>query len=173
MKKTVSSLVAILISGFLSASNPLEVKQIILSNGFTVWLNEDHSQPKIVGAVVVKAGAKQSPNTGIAHYFEHIMFKGTNKIGTIDYASEKVYLDSITGKYDELATTNDAVKRLDIQKKINQLSLKAANYSIPNEFDRLISKYGGTGLNAGTSYDNTMYYNTFSPAIFYPMVRTK
>ena len=64
--------------------NPaLQVKEFKLSNGMTVWLNEDHSQPKVFGAVVVKAGAKDCPNTGIAHYFEHIMFKGTDRIGTV------------------------------------------------------------------------------------------
>lgn len=139
------------------ASNPLEVKTHTLSNGLTVWLNEDHSQPKIVGAVVVKAGAKDTPNTGIAHYFEHIMFKGTDKIGTINYVAEKVYLDSISVKYDELAVTADIAKRKEIQKEINRLSIEAAKFSIPNEFDRLISKYGGTGLNAGTGFDMTMY----------------
>ncbi|MCC8154230.1 MAG: insulinase family protein, partial [Tannerellaceae bacterium] len=71
----------------------LEVKEYKLSNGLTVWLNEDHNQPKVFGAVLVKAGSKDSPNTGIAHYFEHMMFKGTDKIGTIDYEKEKVYLD--------------------------------------------------------------------------------
>ena len=61
-----------------------EVHEYILDNGLTVWLNEDHSQPKVFGAVVVKAGSKDSPNTGIPHYFEHMMFKGTDKIGTMD-----------------------------------------------------------------------------------------
>lgn len=76
------------------ASNVLDVKEITLSNGLKVWLNEDHSQPKVFGAVVVKAGAKDCPNTGIAHYFEHIMFKGTDKFGTTDYKAEKVWLTS-------------------------------------------------------------------------------
>lgn len=70
-------------------SKALEVKEYKLENGLTVWLNEDHSQPKVFGAVVVKAGAKDCPDTGIAHYFEHMMFKGTDKIGTIDYEAEK------------------------------------------------------------------------------------
>ena len=143
--------------------NPLEVKEYTLSNGLTVWLNEDTSQPKVIGSIIVKAGAKDSPNTGIAHYFEHIMFKGTDKIGTINYAEEKVYLDSISNKYDELAETSNDAKRLEIQKEINELSIKAAEYVIPNEFNRLISQYGGTGLNAGTSWDFTMYFNAFSP----------
>lgn len=144
-------------------SESLQVKEYTLSNGMTVWLNEDHSQPKVFGAVVVKAGAKDTPDTGIAHYFEHMMFKGTDKIGTIDYAAEKVLLDSIALKYDELASTTDTKTRLNIQKEINELSIKAADYVIPNEFNRLISKYGGTRLNAGTSYDFTVYLNTFSP----------
>ena len=140
-----------------------EVKEFIFDNGLTVWLNEDHNQPKIFGAIVVKAGAKDSPNTGIAHYFEHIMFKGTEKIGTVDYAAEKVFLDQIAEKYDELAETKSEVRRSAIQQEINDLSLLAADYVIPNEFDKLISKYGGTNLNAGTSYDYTVYHNTFSP----------
>ena len=140
-----------------------EVKEFIFDNGLTVWLNEDHNQPKIFGAIVVKAGAKDSPNTGIAHYFEHIMFKGTEKIGTVDYAAEKVFLDRIAEKYDELAAAKSEVRRAAIQQEINDLSVLAADYVIPNEFDKLISKYGGTNLNAGTSYDYTVYHNIFSP----------
>lgn len=144
-------------------SEPLKVKELKLSNGLTVWLNEDHNQPKVFGAIVVKAGAKDCPDTGIAHYFEHMMFKGTDKIGTINYAAEKVILDSIAVKYDELAVCKDKNKRKVIQQEINDLSIHAAEYAIPNEFDRLISKYGGSQLNAGTSYDYTLYFNTFSP----------
>ena len=64
-----------------------------------MWLNEDHTQPKVFGAVVVKAGAKDCPNTGIAHYFEHMMFKGTDKIGTTDYVQEKILLDRIAAAH--------------------------------------------------------------------------
>ena len=147
----------------LSTSDFLQVREHKLSNDLTVWLNEDYSQPKIFGAVVVKAGAKDSPNTGIAHYFEHMMFKGTDKIGTIDYESEKVLLDIIAEKYDALADTEDPKMRAHLQQIINDLSVRAAEYVIPNEFDRLISRFGGTKLNAGTSYDYTLYFNTFSP----------
>ena len=141
----------------------LEVKEHKLKNGLTVWLNEDHSQPKVFGAVVVKAGAKDCPDTGIAHYFEHMMFKGTDKIGTVDYDAEKTLLDSIALKYDELAATEDEAARSQMQKEINELSIRSSDYVIPNEFNRLISKYGGSGLNAATSYDATIYFNTFSP----------
>ena len=154
-------------------NHPLEVRELKLSNGLTVWLNEDHSQPKVYGALVVKAGAKDCPNTGIAHYLEHVLFKGTQRIGTIDYNEEKVWLDSISMKYNELSQINEIVngkwskvnaeKRLAIQADISRLSQRAADYAIPNEFDRLISKYGGSALNASTSYDVTEYHNTFSP----------
>ena len=139
----------------------LTVTEHQLSNGMTVWLNEDHSQPVVYGSVVVKAGAKDCPGTGIAHYFEHILFKGTDRLGTVDYASEKVYLDSISVLYDRLAETRDAAERAALQQDINRLSGLAAQYAIPNEFNRLVTRYGGTGLNAATSYDMTFYYNTF------------
>lgn len=167
MKKLAITNALLLCSLFLlfpeNPKNRLNVKEYILSNGLTVWLNEDISQPKVIGSIIVKAGAKDSPNTGLAHYFEHIMFKGTDKIGTVNYAQEKIWLDSISVKYDELADTADEKRRLEIQKEINELSVRAADYVIPNEFNRLISQYGGTGLNAGTSWDYTMYFNTFSP----------
>ena len=147
----------------LVANAQLEVKELKLSNGMTVWLNEDHSQPKVFGAVVVRAGGKDYPNTGIAHYFEHIMFKGTDRLGTVDYQAEKPWLDSISAQYDLLSQTRDEVSRMQIQQHINALSLRAADYAIPNEFNRLISKYGGSGLNAATGFDETFYYNTFLP----------
>lgn len=141
----------------------LIVHEATLSNGLKVWLNEDHSQPVVFGAVVVNAGAKDCPDTGIAHYFEHIMFKGTDCIGTVNYEQEKVLLDSISYAYDRLAAATNPQQRHEIQMDINRLNLKASEYAIPNEFNALISKYGGTDLNAGTSYDFTFYHNYFTP----------
>ena len=151
------------LTGMAQAVPGLQVKELTLSNGMTVWLNEDHSQPKVFGAVVVKAGSKDCPNTGIAHYFEHIMFKGTDRIGTVDYQAEKPWLDSISVQYDLLSQTKNEAERAKIQQHINELSLKAADYMIPNEFNRLISKYGGSDLNAGTGHDMTFYHNSFLP----------
>ena len=150
------------------SEGPLAVKQLTLSNGMKVYLNEDHSTPVVYGGVVVGAGAVDCPNTGIAHYFEHIMFKGTDRIGTVDYEAEKVYLDSIETMYSRLKATADETERKAIQKEINRISLSAADYAIPNEFTTLISQYGGTGLNAGTSYDFTVYYNTFDSRYLRP-----
>lgn len=139
------------------------VTTFTLANGMTVWVSEDHSQPKVFGAVVVKAGAKDCPNSGIAHYLEHLLFKGTDNIGTTDYAKEKPWLDSISAQYDLLAKTTDEARRLSIQRHINELSIKAADYAIPNEFSNLVSRFGGTKLNAYTSFDETVFHNTFVP----------
>ena len=147
---------------FTQAQNPLKVETFRLDNGLKVILCEEHSQPKVYGCVVVHAGSKnEKPTaTGVAHYFEHIMFKGTDRIGTTDWAKEKLYLDSISQAYDRLHATNDAKQRHDIQLEINRLNIAASKYAIPNEVDAILQKMGCTRLNAGTSYDYTVYYNT-------------
>lgn len=139
-----------------------EVTTCKLSNGIEVWMSEDHTRPIIQGSIVIKAGGVDAPNTGIAHYFEHIMFKGSDRIGTVNYKAEKVYLDSIEAKYNELSGCKIEKERDSIQKEINRLSLKAAEFAIPNEFDNLVEYFGGSKLNAGTSYDYTTYFNSFS-----------
>ena len=101
-------------------NDPLDVEIYTLENGLTVLLNEDHNETSVFGAVLVKGGGKRDPKdaTGIAHYLEHMLFKGTTAMGTIDYDAEKVYLDSIDVLYDELGNTVDDEKRLDIQMAI-------------------------------------------------------
>lgn len=172
MKRLLLSLAVLAFAAPLFAQSltegPLAVRELILSNGLKVYLNEDHSQPVVYGAVVVGAGAVDCPDTGIAHYFEHIMFKGTDRIGTVDYEAEKVYLDSIETAYSRLAATKDEKQRDAIQQEINRLSIAAADYAVPNEFTTLITLYGGTGLNAGTSYDLTVYYNYFDSRYLEP-----
>lgn len=144
----------------------LRVKSYTLDNGMSVWINEDHSIPNAYGAVLVKAGSIDCPGTGIAHYFEHMMFKGTSHIGTIDYAHEKPLLDSIAILYDQLAQTTETDARTAIQMDINRLNIRASRYAIPNEFDALIKETGSSTLNAATSYDMTFYYSDFIPAYF-------
>ncbi len=146
-----------------NAQENLNVETFYLDNGLKVVLCEDHSAPTIHGMVYVHAGSKNDPldATGMAHYFEHIMFKGTDKIGTIDWEKEKVYLDSIDIMYDKLHETDVPEERVAIQQKINELSIASTDYAIPNEVDLILTKMGGEGLNAGTSYDYTVYFNSF------------
>ena len=163
MKKTFLFLIALLFCGMVSAQTGLKTKTYHLDNGLKVVLCENHDQPEVYGAVYVHAGSKNDPTdaTGMAHYFEHIMFKGTDRIGTINWDKEKVYLDSISMMYDQLHETNDPAARQAIQMKINELSLASTDYAIPNEVDVILTQMGGRSLNAGTSYDMTMYYNIF------------
>jgi predicted Zn-dependent peptidase len=111
----------------------------------------------------VNAGGKNDPAdaTGIAHYLEHMLFKGTDQLGTQNYELEKAHLDSIKILYDQLAITTEDQAKLNIQKMINEQELKASQYAIPNEFDRLVKSIGGTAVNAGTNYDYTYYHNFF------------
>ena len=161
MKRLFLLLVIVLSVNVLNAQ--VKVKTTKLDNGLKVVMCEDHSSPKVFGAVYVHAGSKNDPleATGMAHYFEHIMFKGTDKIGTINWEAEKVFLDSIDIMYDKLHETTDADARAAIQKKINELSLASTDYAIPNEVDVILTKMGGEGLNAGTAYDQTIYFNSF------------
>ncbi len=163
MKKNILFLIAILGCTTLFAQTGLKTKTYHLDNGLKVVLCENHDQPEIYGAVYVHAGSKNDPTdaTGMAHYFEHIMFKGTDRIGTINWEKEKVYLDSISMMYDKLHETTDAKERNAIQMKINELSIASTDYAIPNEVDVILTQMGGKGLNAGTSYDQTMFFNTF------------
>lgn len=163
MKKTFLFLIALLGCVTLFAQSGLKTKTYHLDNGLKVVLCENHDQPEIYGAVYVHAGSKNDPveATGMAHYFEHIMFKGTDRIGTINWEKEKVYLDSISLMYDKLHETTDEATRKAIQMKINELSIASTDYAIPNEVDVILTQMGGKGLNAGTSYDQTMYFNTF------------
>ena len=145
-----------------AAQNDLKVETFHLSNGLKVIMCESHDQPKIYGSVVVHAGSKNEDPaaTGVAHYFEHIMFKGTDRIGTTDWGREKPYLDSISDLYDQMQATQDAEKRHQLQLEVNRLNIAASRYAIPNETDAILQQMGCTGLNAGTSYDYTVYYNT-------------
>lgn len=165
MKRVLLSFIAMVfcVVAFAQAPSPLAVKTFKLDNGLTVYLNEDHSKSEIFGAVIVNAGSKNDPKdaTGIAHYFEHMMFKGTDKLGTLNWEAEKVYLDSISMMYDVLSTTKDEAARLSIQLHINKLSIKASEFAIPNETDIVLQDIGSTGLNAYTSSEQTVYFNKF------------
>lgn len=140
-----------------------DIKTITLNNGMKAVLCEDHSKPQIWGAVCVHAGGKNDPsdNTGMAHYLEHLMFKGTDQIGTLDWKSEKESLDQISVLYDKLHGTTDENERNNILKEINKHSQEATHFAIPNEVDVILSKMGGQGVNAFTSNDVTVYLNGF------------
>ena len=134
-----------------------------LNNGLTVIICEDPTQHDVFGEVVVRTGSVNDPEqyTGLAHYLEHVMFKGTQKIGALDWEKEKPIYDQIIAKYDELAGTSDEAVRARISSEINDLTISAGEISISQEYSNLIESIGGNNLNAGTSYDYTEFHNTF------------
>lgn len=143
---------------------PNQVVKLVLRNGLTIYLNEDHTQKDVLGAVVVRGGAKMdaADASGTAHYFEHLMFKGTKSLGTVDYKAERPYLDSIRQMYDLLRMDRtDEDFRNRVLKKIDRYSVIASKYAIPNEFDNIVSELGGTDVNAYTNYENIVYHNRF------------
>jgi len=163
--KTLFVAVLLLFAADVTFGQQIKVKQVKLSNGLTVILNEDHTKTEVFGMVVVKAGAKNDPKdaTGMAHYMEHMLFKGTTELGTSDWAKEKPHIDRIFELYDQLGKTKEDSLRAKIQKEINKESVEAGKYSILNETSALIDQMGGTNLNAGTGWDQTVYYNSFPP----------
>ncbi|MGK0388963.1 MAG: zinc protease [Maribacter sp.] len=157
-------LLSLFISSFIFAQqNNLHVESYTLNNGLTIYLNEDPSANRVFGAIAVNAGSKNDPAdaTGIAHYLEHLLFKGTTELGTWDYTAEKIHLDSINYWYEKLGKTSNETERNSIQQQINKHSVAASKYSLPNEFDNLLKSIGSSSVNAFTSNDITFYHNSF------------
>lgn len=155
---------AILLAALLSL--PLGAQDIAsfkLNNGLTVYICEDPTQHDVLGEVVVRTGSVNDPGqyTGLAHYLEHVMFKGTEKIGALDWEKEKPLYEEIIAKYDELAQASDEAARTALSKEINNLTVEAGKISVSQEYSNLIESIGGNGLNAGTSYDYTEFHNSF------------
>ena len=170
MKKMILLSMAVLMSvTMLFAQSREGLTEYKLANGLTVMLWEDHDQPDVTGYVAVRAGAMDEPAeyTGLAHYLEHMLFKGTQRIGALDWEKEKPHYEEIIRLYDEYAETTDEAKRLELTKKINEESIEAAKYATVEDFFVLLDGIGATGVNAFTSYDMTCYHNSFPAANMY------
>lgn len=130
-----------------------------LDNGLTVYMSVNKEKPRLQANIAVKTGSRNDPaeTTGLAHYLEHLMFKGTQKFGTIDHAKEKPYLDEITRRYESYRKLTDPAQRKQAYHEIDSVSQLAAKYNIPNEYDKLMSSIGSQGTNAYTSNDVTCY----------------
>lgn len=142
-------------------NDPLKARIYTLENGLKVYLSQYNASPRIQTYIAVKAGGKYDPvdATGLAHYLEHMMFKGTSKFGTQDWEKEKVFLDSIEQMFETYRTIKDPAKRKEYYSKIDKVSNEASNYAIANEYDKLVSNFGAKGTNAYTTEDRTVYVN--------------
>ncbi|WP_295229620.1 insulinase family protein [uncultured Chryseobacterium sp.] len=137
------------------------VRIYTLKNGLKVFLAKNTDAPRIQTYIPVRTGSNNDPadNTGLAHYLEHMMFKGTSKIGSLDWEKEKVLLDEISELYEQHKAEPDAEKKKKIYSQIDQVSQEASQYAIANEYDKAISSLGATGTNAHTWFDETVYKN--------------
>ena len=140
-------------------NDPLDAHIFQLDNGLKVYLTENHETPRFYAEIAVRAGSKHDPAdaTGLAHYLEHLLFKGNQHLGTLDYAAEKPYLDRIIELYEQHFNETDLGLRADIYAEINSVAQRAAEFAVPNEIDKLYNAMGGTGLNAHTSNEETVY----------------
>jgi len=132
-----------------------------LNNGLTVYLAQNDDAPRIQTYIPVRTGSNNDPsdNTGLAHYLEHMMFKGTSRLGTLDWEKEKVLLDQISDLYELHKFEQNPEKKKEIYRKIDEISQEASQYAIANEYDKVISSLGATGTNAHTWLDETVYKN--------------
>ena len=142
-----------------SADDPLDASIYQLDNGLRVYLTENHEEPRFYAEIAVRAGSKHDPadGTGLAHYLEHLLFKGNQQMGTLDYAAEKPHLDRIVELYEQHFSETDDAVRADIYAEINREAQLAARYSVPNELTQVFNAMGGSDLNAHTSNEETVY----------------
>ncbi len=132
-----------------------------LSNGLSVYMSVNDEEPRIQTEIVVKAGFQDDPDevTGLAHYFEHMMFKGSDRMGTADWKQESELLGQIEQLFEDHRYTTDPEEKKNIYARIDKLSAEAATYALPNEYDKLLSAIGAKNTNAYTSFDQTGFLN--------------
>jgi len=138
-----------------------KVRIYTLKNGLKVFLAQNFDAPRIQTYIPVRTGSNNDPsdNTGLAHYLEHMMFKGTSKLGTLNWEKESELLSEISELYEQHKAEQDPEKKKEIYTKIDEVSQQASKFAIANEYDKAISSLGATGTNAHTWFDETVYKN--------------
>lgn len=143
------------------SNDPANLRIYTLANGLKVYLSVNKDEPRIMTIIGVRAGSNSEPEstTGLAHYFEHLMFKGTSSYGTSDWEKEKPLLDSISNLFEKYRIETNEQKRKDIYAQIDKYSIEASKYAIPSEYSKMLSEIGARGTNAFTSNEQTAYIN--------------
>ena len=142
-------------------NDPFKARIYTLDNGLKVYLSQNQDEPRIQTKIAVRAGSKNDPrnNTGLAHYLEHMMFKGSTHLGTSDWEKEKILIDSISNLFERHKAAQTAEEKKAIYKQIDAVSQAASKYAISNEYDKVVSSMGASGTNAYTGNDMTVYVN--------------
>src|SRR5688572_2480396 len=140
-------------------NDPIQTRFYTLKNGLSVILTVTGVQTCALPILAVRAGSNNDPkdHTGLAHYLEHLLFKGTDKYGSLDWSKEKPYLDKIDALYEQYGATTDPAKRKAIYKTIDSISGVASHFAIANEYDKLMSNLGSQKTNAHTWVEETVY----------------
>lgn len=169
MRRLIFGLLACLVAGSAAWAAPRQYESVAgdltatriytLPNGLKVYLSVNKDKPRISALIAVRTGSRNDPaeTTGLAHYLEHLMFKGTQKFGTSNYAAEVPLLNDIEARYEQYRKVTDPELRKKLYHEIDSVSQLAAQYNIPNEYDKMMASIGGEGTNAYTSNDVTCY----------------
>lgn len=154
-------------------SDPMNVRHYKLANGLSVYVSRNESEPRAQMIIAVKAGSKHDPPhaTGLAHYLEHMLFKGTDRLGTMDFSAEAPVLARIEELFEQYRSSSGTEERTLIYSEIDSLSGEAAKHAIPNEFDKVTTALGVRGSNAFTSTDMTCYINDVPSSELRKMLR--
>lgn len=142
-------------------NDPTGLRLYTLENGLKVYVSQNHDEPTIQTFIPVRAGSTYDPkeSTGLAHYLEHMLFKGTSEYGTSNWEEEKGYISTIADLYEAHRNEKDPAKKLEIYRAIDSISYEASAFSIANEYDKMVQSIGASGTNAGTSNEFTVYMN--------------
>ncbi|MBI4348236.1 MAG: insulinase family protein [Elusimicrobia bacterium] len=145
------------------ANDPMQTSIHRLGNGLTVYLSPNPQVPRVYSSIAVRAGGKDDPDdsTGMAHYLEHMLFKGSQSLGTLDFEGEKRHLDKISALYEKLFVTTSSAARADVYREIDRENVAASAFAIPNDLDRLYNTLGITEVNAYTTDERTVYVSEF------------
>ena len=142
-------------------NDPTGLRLYTLDNGLKVYLSQNNDEPTIQTYIPVRAGSNYDPkeSTGLAHYLEHMVFKGTDNIATTDWENEEKLIAQISDLYEQHKAESDPVKKEVLYREIDKISHEASKLAIANEYDKMVSLLGATGTNAHTWFEETVYKN--------------
>ncbi|MBM2815079.1 MAG: protease3 [Ignavibacteria bacterium] len=141
--------------------DPVKLRIYSLDNGLKVYLRQNPDEPRIQTFIPVKAGSTYDPpqTTGLAHYLEHMMFKGTSRFGTMNWKDEEKLLVKISDLYEKHRNAKTVDEKAGIYATIDSISQIAAKLAVANEYDKMLLSIGARGTNAYTTDERTVYMN--------------
>jgi predicted Zn-dependent peptidase len=142
------------------------ITEFKLDNGMKFLVMENHDAPVVSFFTYADVGGANEPDgkTGVAHFLEHLAFKGTTEIGTSNFQAEKPLLnqlDNLAEQLHQARAKNDTLATQKLEKEFEKVQTEAGQYVKRNEFGKIVQESGGVGINAATSTDSTVYFYSF------------